>query len=424
MKYVDSGHGKFPLISLVSILSISLVVNLPGLAISPLMDDLDTIFPHASHLEIQLLGILPNLFIIPFVLLSGKLSVSKNKIRLLFLGLCIYLLSAVLYFFATSLLDLIIFSCILGIGCGMVIPLAAGLLADYFTGESRMKQLGVKSGIANFTLIFATLFVGWLGNISWHLPFLVYMVPVVPLVLIHFLKPGYIDKHAVYHPETTPKEVQSALPPHPDFHFKGKKAVRLLWGIMTLYFLATYGTMVITYYLPFRMQSVDLGSTEVGLVTSVFFLAITIPGFLLANIVRILRHFTLFTAIMSLMAGLFVSTFAAGLAAYIIGAFLIGSGYGIIQPIVYDKATYVAPDDKKATQYLSFVLSCNYVAISIAPFFITGMEYLFGVHNQLFPFLFNAGVMGVLALFSLIFFKSFVFKVDPDFYKHSEIAYE
>jgi len=68
MKYIDSGCGKMPFISLVAILSISLTVNLPGLAISPIMGKLNEVFKHVSELEIQLLTVLPNLVTIPFIL--------------------------------------------------------------------------------------------------------------------------------------------------------------------------------------------------------------------------------------------------------------------------------------------------------------------------------------------------------------------
>jgi RNA polymerase sigma-70 factor (ECF subfamily) len=54
---------------------------LPGLAVSPILGDLNTIFPSASDLEIQMLTSLPSLLIIPFVLLSGKLSVGRDKLR-------------------------------------------------------------------------------------------------------------------------------------------------------------------------------------------------------------------------------------------------------------------------------------------------------------------------------------------------------
>ncbi len=137
-----------------------------------MLGNLDKIFPHTSELEIQLLTVLPNLFIIPFVLLSGRLSLSKSKVRIVVVALAIYLGSGLLYFFARNMVDLIVISCLLGIGCGLLIPLAAGLLADTFVGKYRMRQLGIKSGISNMALVVATFVVGWLSHGNWRLPFL------------------------------------------------------------------------------------------------------------------------------------------------------------------------------------------------------------------------------------------------------------
>ncbi|MEG2514470.1 MAG: MFS transporter, partial [Bacteroidaceae bacterium] len=181
MKTIQTGKGTIPLMTLIAIWSISLVVNLPGLAISPMLGELHNIFPNASELEVQLLTILPNLLIIPFVLISGHLSVSKSKIMIVVVSLIIYLSSGLLYLFASTMTELIIVSCLLGVGCGLLIPLAAGLIADTFTGKYRLKQLGIKSGIANISLVMATFVVGWLGGRNWHLPFLVYLLPVIPL---------------------------------------------------------------------------------------------------------------------------------------------------------------------------------------------------------------------------------------------------
>ena len=68
-------------------------------------------------------------------------------------ALAIYLASGILYFFAKSMVDLIVISCLLGIGCGLLIPLAAGLLADTFVGKYRMRQLGIKSGLEYRSLL-------------------------------------------------------------------------------------------------------------------------------------------------------------------------------------------------------------------------------------------------------------------------------
>ena len=69
MKIV-TGKAPMSLFTLVAILSLSLVVNLPGLAISPMLGSLSKIFPGTGSLEQQLLTMLPNLLIIPCLLLS------------------------------------------------------------------------------------------------------------------------------------------------------------------------------------------------------------------------------------------------------------------------------------------------------------------------------------------------------------------
>ena len=158
--------GKTPVNALTfwAIMSLSLVVNLPGLAVTPMLGNLEKIFPHTTQIEEQLLTVLPNLLIIPFVLLSGKLSMSRHKIAIVVLALSIYTLCAVLYLFASSMAALIVISCLLGCGAGLLIPFSTGLIADTFTGRYRMKEMGLQSGLSNMTLVAATFIVGWLSH--------------------------------------------------------------------------------------------------------------------------------------------------------------------------------------------------------------------------------------------------------------------
>lgn len=128
----------------IAIWSVSAVVSLPGLAVSPIMGDLNKIFPHVSNLEIQMLTSIPSVLIIPFILLSGRLSVARNKIALLRAGLAIFFISGVACLFARTMTQLIAVSCILGIGAGIVIPLSTGLVVDYFTSDFRVRPVGHK----------------------------------------------------------------------------------------------------------------------------------------------------------------------------------------------------------------------------------------------------------------------------------------
>ena len=81
---IKTGKGTITLGVLLAIWSVSAIASLPGLAISPILGDLDKIFPHTSHLEIQMLSSLPSLLIIPCVLLAGKLSENRNKLKILY----------------------------------------------------------------------------------------------------------------------------------------------------------------------------------------------------------------------------------------------------------------------------------------------------------------------------------------------------
>ena len=171
---INTGRGTIPLITLIGIWSISALTSLPGLAVSPILGQLSTTFPDASELDIQMLSSLPSLLIIPFILLAGKLAEKRDFVRLLRAGLWMFAASGVLYLFSTKMWQLIAVSALLGIGAGLIIPLSTGLISRYFTGTYRVKQFGYSSAITNVTLVVATAVTGYLAEVNWHLPFLVY----------------------------------------------------------------------------------------------------------------------------------------------------------------------------------------------------------------------------------------------------------
>ena len=92
---VQTGKGTIPWMTVLAVWSVSAVVSLPGLAISPILGDLNKVFPHATDLEIQMLTSLPSVLIIPFMLLAGRLSVTGNKFKLLVVGVTVYFLTAI-----------------------------------------------------------------------------------------------------------------------------------------------------------------------------------------------------------------------------------------------------------------------------------------------------------------------------------------
>ena len=97
MRKFETGKGYITVWALLGIWSVSVLTSLPGLAVSPISEELATIFPKASELDIQMLTTLPSLLIIPFILLTGFISEKVGYIRLLEIGLWLFLVHYTLY---------------------------------------------------------------------------------------------------------------------------------------------------------------------------------------------------------------------------------------------------------------------------------------------------------------------------------------
>lgn len=387
---IDTGKGKIPLIALVAIWSVSAIVSLPGLAISPILDDMQSIFPHASELEVQMLESLPSLLIIPFMLLSGRWAVKGNKIRLLVVGTAIFLLSGVWCTTSYSLVELIIASTLVGVGAGMIIPLSTGLIVDYFTGDKRVNQLGISSAVNNLTLVIATTAVGYLADVEWHLAFIVYLLPVVTLLLIPALsrtKPAPEPKSGAQNRQTTLN-------------------VKVIAGLVLFYFAITYTSLIVTYNTSYVASLAGMHSGESGIIISLFFLAIMAPGFMLNRIIAIFGRMVNLWSLVAMSVGLLLMSLTHPSATTLtIGAILTGLGYGVMQPIIYDKAATNAPPHL-STLALAIVMTTNYLAILVAPFMIDGIDHLFHATNHTFAYLFNSIVVLIIAIATALTYKS------------------
>ncbi len=386
---IDTGKGKIPLIALVAIWSVSAIVSLPGLAISPILDDMQSIFPHASELEVQMLESLPSLLIIPFMLLAGRWAVRGNKMTLLVVGTAIFLLSGVWCTTSQTLVELIVASTLVGVGAGMIIPLSTGLIVDYFTGDKRVKQLGISSAVNNLTLVVATSAVGYLADVEWHLAFVVYLLPAVTLLLIPTLsrtKPQPEPKSGAQNRQT-------------------KLNVKIIVGLVLFYFAITYTSLIVTYNTSYVASLAGMRSSEAGVIISLFFLAIMAPGFMLNRIIAIFGRAVNLWSLMAMCIGLLLMSMPHPSAtALTLGAILTGLGYGVMQPIIYDKAATNAPPHL-STLALAIVMTTNYLAILVAPFMIDGIDHLFHATSHTFAYLFNSIVILILAIVTALTYK-------------------
>ena len=359
------------------------MTSLPGLAI---LGDLTKIFPKATDLDIQMLTSLPSLLIIPFILLGGKLTEKVDFVRILKIGLWLFAASGILYLISNKMWQLIVVSALLGIGSGLIIPLSTGLISKYFVGTYRVKQFGLSSAITNFTLVIATAVTGYLAEVSWHLPFLVYLLPLISILLVGHLKESQSDAAVKPSSQSTAPSGQTAA-----VDTGGSKYgihIKHLLQIMLFYGVTTFIVLAVIFNLSFLMEKHHFSSGNSGLMISLFFLAIMAPGFCLDKIVDELKERTKAYSLLSMAVGLALIWIAPIEWLIIPGCILVGLGYGIIQPMLYDKTTHTALP-QKATMALAFVMMMNYLAILLYPFIIDFLQNLFHTQSQEFPFVFN-----------------------------------
>lgn len=388
---IQTGQGTIPLITLIGIWSISALNALPGLAVSPILGRLSAIFPHSTELDIQMLSSLPSLLIIPFIILSGKLTEKINNVLLLQVGLVIFSLSGILYMLSTKMWQLITVSALLGIGSGLIVPLSTGLISRFFTGTYRTKQFGLSSAITNITLVLATVLTG-------------YLFPLISIVLSFYLKKN-ISPYPGIGINTTSRRTERPA----DSSF-GKFGIQIphLMQIMSFYGLATYLVIIISFNLPFLMKEYHFTSGNSGIMISLFFLAIMSPGFILNQIVSFFGKKTKFACMVSISVGMALILVSRTEWLIGLGCIFAGLGYGVIQPIAYDKTTRTAIPEK-VTLALAFVMAMNYLAILLCPFIINILKDMLHIETQQFAFIFNMAIALIAAAWAYLKQDSFLF---------------
>lgn len=400
---IKTGEGTIPLVTLIGIWSISALNALPGLAVSPILGQLSQIFPHATELDIQMLTSLPSLLIIPFILLSGTLTERVNNIRLLQIGLGIFAASGVLYLLSDRMWQLIAVSALLGAGSGLIVPSSTGFITRFFKGSYRVKQFGLSSAITNITLVIATVITGYLAEVDWHLPFIVYLLPIISIFLSSYLREASGTTKKISESNRTSAIVAGKQSDTGDF-INRKRLVQL----MAFYGLCTYLVIIVSFNLPFLMEEYHFSSGNSGIMISLFFLAIMTPGLFLNQIIGWWKQRTEFYSLLCIAVGLGLIILSRSEWWIGSGCLFAGFGYGVIQPVVYDKTTRTA-SSRKVTLALAFVMAMNYLAILLCPFIIDWAGFIFRVHTQQFAFIFNLVVTVLAAGWAYWKRNSFVF---------------
>ena len=184
---------------------------------------------------------------------------------------------------------------------------------------------------------------------------------------------------------------------------------------MLFYFFVTYAVLAVAFYASFLIDDYKIDSSFSGVLISLFFLAIMLPGLFIDKIIVRLKQNVNLVSLGLVCAGLLCVGIFRGKVMLVV-ALLAGFGYGVMQPVVYDKVATIAPP-RSATLALSFVMAMNYLAVMVCPFIVDLFRHLFHTHSDRFPFFFNAAAVLVMVIVTWRCRGNFTLGLDESYYK-------
>lgn len=366
----------------VAVLSLSILAVMAVTTIAPALGRIQLTFPEASKLQLQMLLNFPALFIIPFSLLSGQLSLRFQKRHILFVGLIIFLISGVASAFSQSFTVFLLLRAFLGIGLGMVTPLSFSLIADLFTGEMRARLMGWSSAMATSSAIFMSLLSGWLATYNWRFSLGAYGIGFIVIIIVYFYLPE---------PQTSPQKTR-----------KTAQLPMLVYAVVLFTMFSIVIFNLISNNMAFYLKDTHLGdAAESGIALASYQGAQFLVAMLFDKIYKLFKNNTAIFGLAISVIGFSILFTAGNLWMIILAVFITGLGIGTLVPF-----NALTISNQVGSDLSGWALSLNTSALFagqfISPFVFSIINNIFDFSSLRYYFLSAAVMCGGVAIFMII----------------------
>ncbi|WNZ24943.1 MFS transporter [Leptolyngbya sp. NK1-12] len=174
-----------------TLLLVSTLTVMAGATIAPSLPAMRQYFSAVANADywVRLVLTVPALFIALGAPIAGTIIDRFGRKGLLGLAVFLYGLAGSSGFVLSSIGPILLGRMLLGLSVAAIMTTATTLIADYYLGAARAQFLGLQAAFMGFGgVIFLTLG-GYLADLNWRLPFLIYLVAWLILPLIVFVLP-------------------------------------------------------------------------------------------------------------------------------------------------------------------------------------------------------------------------------------------
>lgn len=177
----------------------STLTIMAGAIIAPSLPLISRHFSHVPNFELlsRLIITLPALFVALFSGVAGWFIDRYGRRHMLLGSLLLYALAGSTGAYIGNIYALLVGRAFLGVAVAGNMVAITALIGDYFQGHERNQYGGFQGSFMAFGGVLFILIAGWLADISWRLPFWLYLfsIPVFFLVLMTIPEPLLLEKN-------------------------------------------------------------------------------------------------------------------------------------------------------------------------------------------------------------------------------------
>ena len=310
------------MLKLITLLFTSSMTVMAGATISPALPQIQQFFQNEPNSEfwVKLLLTLPALFTAIGAPFAGMIIDRFGRKPLLIGAVTLYGLAGGSGCILSSLTGLLIGRAFLGLAVGAIMTTSIALIADYYQGPKRNQIMGTQAAFMGYGgVVFLTLG-GFLADIGWRIPFLIYLsaFAILPLVIFCLTEPNVeSDRNSIL-----AEDVEAKLP------------VGTIALIYTLTFLTMVAFYMIPVQLPFYLKSLgQVSNAQTGIAIAASTLASAIVSMRYGSIKTHLSFPGVLICLYLLMGlGYVTISLAKSYPVVVMGLIFAGSGLGLLLP--------------------------------------------------------------------------------------------
>lgn len=237
-----------------TLLLASTLTVMSGATIAPSLPAMRAQFVEIENVDfwVRLVLTMPALFIVIGSPIAGQLVDKVGRKPLLLASAILYGLAGSSGFVLNSLFPILAGRALLGLAVAGVMVSATTLIADYYKGPARANFMGLQAAFMGFGGVLFLSVGGFIAELSWRLPFLIYLFSwlLLPTILFALYEPSRAQADT----DVDAAVSQSSMP---------IRLLILIYGSVLLQQIAFY---MIPVQLPFHLQQVtQVGASQTGL---------------------------------------------------------------------------------------------------------------------------------------------------------------